>query len=83
MMSGGVLEHRVPADVLAIPDDTEQMTSPEVGDTVRYEVEGKVTQVAGGQVVVRPERINGQELPAPSAPDSVEDLAGDAEGAYL
>lgn len=86
------LEQCIPADTVAVPDpdQDEAMVPPEEGDTVRYEVEGKVTRTEGGHVYVQPVAINGQpvngndEQPAEEAElDKLRDEAGamDAGGA--
>jgi hypothetical protein len=77
-------EQCVPLEALQMPDETEQMTAPEVGDVVDYQVQGKVTRVEGGMAYVQPTSINGQELddkdqdesenaePAPEAQDAAD-----------
>jgi hypothetical protein len=57
-------EQCVPIESLAMPDEGEQMTNPEVGDPVSYTVEGKVTRVEGGKAYVAPESINGKPIEA-------------------
>jgi hypothetical protein len=69
---GGGGEHAVPLEALSMPDETEQMTAPEVGDRVSYTVEGVVSRIEGGQAMVAPEAVNGvavggaAETPAPA-----------------
>lgn len=58
-------EQCVPLDALGMPDDTDQMAAPEVGDVVSYTVEGKVTRVQGGQAYVMPESVNGKPIGQP------------------
>jgi len=50
----------VPLSALKMPDDQEQMTPPEVGDEVNYQVTGKVVSINGDQAVIERETINGQ-----------------------
>ena len=69
-----VNEQCIPLDALAMPDESEQMASPEAGDTVRYHVEGKVVRLAGGMAYVMPESINGQPVPAASPADTMQNL---------
>ena len=59
----------VPLDVLGMPDETEQMTPPEVGDEVSYQVTGKITAINGGVATIERTTINGK---------SVDDGDGDA-----
>jgi hypothetical protein len=62
----------VPADLLAMPDDSEQMTTPEVGDEVTYTVTGKVVSIDGGNAVIERRTINGKDLAASQPPQSPE-----------
>lgn len=55
-------EQCVPTDVLAMPDDGTQMTPPEKGDVVDYQVQGKVTRIEGGMTYVQPTSINGNDV---------------------
>lgn len=55
-------EQCVPLDALAEPDDQEQMAAPEVGDSVNYQVQGKVTRIEGNRAYVEPESINGKPV---------------------
>ena len=76
------LEQCVPTSAVSVPEEGEQMAEPEPGDTVRYEVEGKVSRVAGGHVYVDPVSINGQ--PVEEKPDEpVDELAGLQEEAGM
>ena len=52
----------VPIDALAMPDDKEQMTPPEVGDEVNYSVTGKVTAINGGMATIERTAINGNDI---------------------
>lgn len=55
-------EQCVPLSALAMPDEGEQMANPAPGDTVNYEVEGKVTRVDGKMAYVQPVKVNGQDM---------------------
>lgn len=76
------LEQCVPVAAVSVPDQDEQMAAPEPGDTVRYEVEGKVNRVAGGHVYVEPIAINGQPVEAKAEPvaDDLAAMSEEAEG---
>lgn len=50
----------VPASSLSLGDGT----TPEVGDKVTFTVEGTVSSVAGGNLMVKPDTINGDPVPA-------------------
>lgn len=52
----------VPADVLAMPGEDEQMAQPEPGDKVQYTIEGTVEKIENGQAVIKRETINGQPI---------------------
>ena len=52
----------VPLSALGMPDETEQLTPPEVGDEVNYSVAGKVVSISGQNAVIARTAINGQEL---------------------
>jgi len=62
--SSGAMEQCLPASALAMPDgeNQEELASPEVGDTVDYQVQGKVSRVEGGNVYVMPTSINGNPV---------------------
>lgn len=60
----------VPLDFLAMPDDSEQMQPPEVGDEVNYQVTGKVVAIEGNSAKVERTSINGQDLPGQDDDDS-------------
>ena len=59
----------IPLNVLSLPDEHEQMQSPEVGDVVNYTVTGKVVSVDGGTAKVQRTSINGQDVPGTDADD--------------
>lgn len=75
----------VPVKSLAMPDESEQMQAPEVGDAVSFTVDGKVTRIEGDQAYVKPESVNGEALPPPQAePTMADDRAAlDAQAAQL
>lgn len=64
-MAAPSMEQCVPANLLAMPDDNEQMVEPEVGDIVQYTVEGKISRLDGGNAYLTPTAINGKEVNAP------------------
>ncbi len=72
----------VPLESLAMPDDSEQMTPPEVGDEVNYQVTGKVVSIEGGVAQVQKTSINGQPVADTDgdqdadSPDNDEDAQG-------
>lgn len=45
-----------------MPDETEQMQSPEVGDKVQYTVEGTVSRIDGDEAYVKRDTVNGQPI---------------------
>lgn len=59
-------EFCVPVDALAMPDEQEQMTPPEVGDPVTFQVDGKVTRIEGGKAYIDPTAINGKDVSEPT-----------------
>ena len=62
-MGGGSCEKdTVPMSALEMPDEQEQMTPPEVGDEVSYQVSGKVVSINGANAVIARTTINGQEV---------------------
>lgn len=52
----------VPVAALSMPDESEQMTPPEVGDEVTYQVTGKVTAINGEIATIERTSVNGQEI---------------------
>lgn len=71
------MEDCIPLSSLATPDAEEQMTNPEVGDEVNYQVTGKVTRIEGENAYVQKTSINGQKVSAPEAPkDELSELEG-------
>lgn len=50
----------VPLSALQMPDESEQMQAPEVGDKVQYTVEGTVARIDGDEAYVDRDTINGQ-----------------------
>lgn len=45
-----------------MPDEQEQMTPPEIGDEVNYQVTGKVTAINGGVATIQRTNINGKDI---------------------
>ena len=75
------MEDRVPLSALANADESNQMTTPAVGDRVSYSVDGKIIRIEGDQAFIQKESVNGQELKADAespAEDSIEQLSADA-----
>jgi hypothetical protein len=62
----------VPLDALAMPDEQEQMNPPAVGDSVSYQVEGKVVRIDGKNAYVEPTAINGQPVADDEAAEAPE-----------
>lgn len=52
----------VPVSALAMPDEQDQMATPEAGDIVQLQVEAKVTRIEGENAYVQPMSVNGQEI---------------------
>jgi hypothetical protein len=52
----------VPLDALAMPGEDEQLTNPEPGDPVTFNVGGKVSRVEGSNAYVTPETVNGKPV---------------------
>ncbi len=71
----------LPAGALAVPDEGEEMVSPEPGDRLTVQMDVTVESVQGDQVMVRPLAVNGQELkePEPAEPESMAGLEGAAQ----
>lgn len=69
----------VPIDLLAMPDDQEQMQPPAVGDVVNYQVTGKVVAIEGDCARIERQTINGQEVPGGSATGDSDDQQGDGD----
>lgn len=81
----------VPLSSLNMPDESEQMQAPEVGDRVQYTVEGTVSRIDGNEAYVKRETINSQPVdddkdgPEAQTPPDVEsganaDQAGSDQG---
>lgn len=60
----------IPLDTLQMPDESEQMQPPEVGDEVNYTVTGKVVSIEGGTAKVQKTAINGQAVDADGDTDN-------------
>jgi len=52
----------VPTQALAMPDEQDQLATPEPGDVVTLQVEGKVSRVEGDNAYVTPSSVNGQPI---------------------
>lgn len=61
-------EDLVPMACLAMPDESEQMQEPAVGDKVQYNCEGEITRIEGDQAYVKRSAINGHNLEGKEAP---------------
>lgn len=61
-LTGDNAPDNVPLSALAMPDDTEQMQPPEVGDEVNYQVTGKVISIEGDVAQVQKTAVNGQPV---------------------
>ena len=72
-------EQCVPLMALAMPEEGDQMASPEVGDVVTYTVEGKVTRIEGDMAYVEPETVNGKPVEKRESPG---EAAADGDAAY-
>lgn len=64
-------EDCVSLDALSMPDEQEQMETPEVGDKVQYSVEGEITRIEGNNAYVKKAAVNGQPVEH-SEPDADE-----------
>jgi hypothetical protein len=76
--SGAMMEDCVPLDALAMPDESEQMENPAVGDKVQYTVEGTITRIEGGDAYVKKSAVNGQKIEdteKPAAAEPTDDMA--------
>lgn len=76
-------EDCVPLAALAMPDSEsgDQMTNPEVGDKVNYQIQGTVTRIEGENAYVKRESVNGQPVDEESGEEepSPEDQANQAD----
>jgi hypothetical protein len=73
------MEDCIPLNILAMPDEGDQMQEPAVGDQVQYSVEGKVTRIEGGQAYVQKTAVNGQKIEDEAPKDEMGELEGMAE----
>ncbi|MDE2099806.1 MAG: hypothetical protein KGL39_21315 [Patescibacteria group bacterium] len=60
-------ENCVPLEALAMPGQDEKLNTPDVGDPVSYQVEGKVTRIEGDMAYVAPETVNGKPVTVEAA----------------
>lgn len=70
----------VPLESLATPDNSEQMQTPEVGDTGQMQVTYIVKSVEGDQACIEPTAINGKDLPTKDDTESAPQDDTDNEG---
>jgi len=68
----------VPVGALAMPDEREQMTPPEVGDEVSYQVTGRVTAINGELATIERATVNGQEIGGETLADEESLMAAEA-----
>lgn len=73
MPMGGMREVCVPLRALAMPDESEQMEPPAVGDAIQFNGEGKVSRIEGDNAYVTLSAVNGQELPREKAAEPSEE----------
>jgi hypothetical protein len=66
---GGMAENELCVDLqaLAMPDESDQMQPPAVGDKVQANVEGTVSRITGDKAYVTMSAVNGQKV-AEAAP---------------
>jgi hypothetical protein len=82
--SGSMMEDCVPLDALAMPDESEQMENPSVGDKVQYTVEGTLSRIEGDNAYVTKTAVNGQKVEGkkstePEPPDDMGALEQEAK----
>lgn len=58
------MEDCVPLTSLAMPDESEQMQQPAVGDNVQYNVEGEISRIEGDNAYVKKTAVNGHTIEA-------------------
>jgi hypothetical protein len=66
----------VPTESLAMPDETEQMEAPEVGDVVDFQGSGKVSRIEGDKTYLTLETVNGKPVKTEEAAAPADDFAG-------
>lgn len=74
-------QHIIPIDALAMPGEDEKLNTPEVGDPVSYQVEGKVTKIMGDLAIVSPQTVNGKPITADA--EATNDTPQDQDKAEL
>jgi len=85
-LKGGGMDSEdcVPVSALASPGEDEQMTTPEVGDIVQYQKEGKITRIEGDNAYVTVQSVNGKPVtPEDAKTLDTPEAADDAEFAAL
>ena len=71
----------VPLKSLALPGEDDQMANPEIGDTVEFHGQGKVSSIEGETACVSLETVNGD--PVTQEASAVNDTEGADEFAQL
>lgn len=73
----------VSREAVGIPDENDQLVSPDPGDAVSFQADGEVDRVEGGMVYVRLKAVNGQPMPETApAEDPEEREEGELETLY-
>lgn len=70
----------LPVELLGVPDDSEQIVNPEVGDRVSYTVEGRVLRVDGNLAIIKRESVNGKPIETKTPQDGLAALETMANG---
>lgn len=83
--AGAAMPDMVSLQALAMPDESDRMETPQVGDRVSYQVEGVIASIEGENAFVTKEAVNGQPVTAASEPtpesalDDIGQLEQDAQ----
>lgn len=75
-------EDCVPLQALEMPGEDEQMNTPEVGDPVNYQVEGKVTRIEGPNAYIKRTTVNGQPVSKEGEMTNDDDSQSEREQLY-
>lgn len=87
-MSPAPMEDSVSLAALAMPNEGEQLETPQIGDRVSYQVEGTISRIEGDRAFVAKEAVNGQPVdqdadnmggPSDGDADNLQSLTADAE----
>ncbi len=73
----------IPLKALAQPDDKDAMTTPEMGDSVTFSVDGTITRIEGEMAYVKANAVNGTPIGEEAeevAPDEGASLMDEAKG---